>query len=70
MTTLSIQLSDKALASFKQLANQRGTTVEEVVQTALENVELNEASSPSMDDFKKAMRFVLDKNSELYKRLA
>ncbi|MEZ4686584.1 MAG: DNA-binding protein [Bacteroidia bacterium] len=71
MTTISIQLSEKTLASLRAIAASEGTSIEKVVETTLEKAVSNEVIvEPGRHEFEEAMRYVLDKNAELYKRLA
>jgi antitoxin FitA len=65
MTTLSISLSDDRQARLRSLAERAGLTVEEYLQRRVEKL----LDGPD-DAFNQAARYVLDKNAELYRRLA
>ena len=65
MTSLTINLSDEKLHQLQKIAEKRGITIEEVLQT-----KINEWLTPNLDDFNQVANYVLTKNAELYNRLA
>lgn len=65
MTSLTINLSDDKLYQLQEIAQERGMTTEQLLQT-----KINEWLTSNTDDFNKVTNYVLTKNSELYKRLA
>ncbi len=65
MTVLSIPLPEDRLAKLRELARAAGLSPEELVRARLE-----EWLSEPGDDFARAARYVLEKNAELYRRLA
>ncbi len=65
MRSLTINLSDDKLHKLQKIAKERGITVEEVVQT-----KINEWLTPNPEDFNQVANYVLTKNPELYNRLA
>lgn len=65
MTTITIPLSDERLERLKALAHQAGVSPEELARAGLE-----EWLGRSRQDFPQAARYVLEKNAELYRRLA
>lgn len=64
MTALKIELSEQRLAKLKGLAEESGTTPEALLQRCVEEW------LSKKDDFERAAAYVLQKNRELYKRLA
>ena len=65
MTSLTINLSDDKLRKLQKIAQEKGVTIEEVLQT-----KINEWLNPNPDNFNQVANYVLSKNAELYKRLA
>lgn len=65
MVTISIQLPDDKAERLTALADRLNTSVEELARSEL----LDLLAKPD-DDFLKAAEYVLQKNAELYRRLA
>ena len=65
MTNLTITLPDNQLEKLKQKAVFLGISPEELVLLSIQ-----ELIDRSDDDFKQATDYILNKNSELYRRLA
>lgn len=65
MTTLTITISEEQLTQLQALAAQSHLTPEELVQMSIE-----ELLSQSDEKFERVLNYVLQKNSELYHRLA
>jgi predicted transcriptional regulator len=65
MTTITISLSEEHLDRLRALAQQRQVSAEELARAALE-----EWLAQPREDFAAAARYVLQKNAELYRRLA
>jgi hypothetical protein len=65
MTTISIPLSDERFFRLKELADGAKVSPEELVRASIE-----EWLSRPADDFVQAANYVLQKNAELYRRLA
>jgi predicted transcriptional regulator len=65
MTTITIALSEERLQKLKELARAANLTPEELARASLE-----EWLSRPKDDFARAANYVLQKNAELYRRLA
>lgn len=65
VTTITIPLSEEHLKQLRALAWEAGVSPEELVRAALE-----EWLTRPRDDFQQAARYVLQKNAELYRRLA
>jgi antitoxin FitA len=65
MTAVTITLSDDRVDRLRELAAQRGLSVEELLRTCVER--WLERPDP---DFAQAAQYVLHKNAELYRRLA
>jgi predicted transcriptional regulator len=65
MTTITIPISDERLQRLKELAQEARVTPEELVRVSVE-----EWLSRPKDDFAAVARYVLQKNAELYRRLA
>jgi hypothetical protein len=65
MTTIAIPLSDERVALLRQQAEREGLAPEEFLRRRVEQL---------LDDseirFREAATYVLDKNAELYRRLA
>ena len=64
MKTLELELPDEVASKIEDAARQRGVSVEELVQTSIEEKLLRDSR------FDAAASFVLEKNAELYRRLA
>jgi hypothetical protein len=65
MTTITSPLSEQQLERLKEMAEQVGVSPEELARASLEDW-LNRPR----EDFHEAARYVLQKNAELYRRLA
>jgi predicted transcriptional regulator len=65
MTAITIPISEDRLERLKQLAEQTGVSPEELARAGLE-----EWLRRPREDFVQAARNVLQKNAELYRRLA
>ena len=65
MTVISIPLSDERLAQLQAWATQAGLTPEEFLRRRVEQL----LDRPD-DQFRQAANYVLEKNAELYRRLA
>jgi predicted DNA-binding protein len=65
MPLLTISLLDEPMARLQELAHKAGATPEELVQASVEKW-----LSKQKEDFTHAAEYVLEKNAELYQRLA
>jgi hypothetical protein len=65
MSTLVISLPEDRLRKLEGIARQLGIAPEELVRASIEEL----LARPD-DDFRRALDFVIDKNAELYRRLA
>ena len=65
MTTITITLPDEQLRELKKTATQLKVTPEELVRVSIE-----ELLTRPEEAFQRAVDYVLNKNAELYKRLA
>ena len=65
MTTLVITLSDDRLTKLKEIATRLGVSPEDLVRASVEEL----VTRPE-DAFERVVEYVLDKNAELYRRLA
>lgn len=65
MSTITVTLRDDDLLQIRKLAQGSGTTPEEWLRTSIEAVLANPRS-----DFEQASAYVLEKNADLYRRLA
>ncbi|BAY91541.1 MULTISPECIES: hypothetical protein [unclassified Tolypothrix] len=65
MNTITIQIPDEHLLKLQQRATRLGISIEELVLIGVEEL-LNQPET----SFPDAMDYVLNKNAELYKRLA
>ncbi|BAZ01225.1 hypothetical protein NIES37_52240 [Tolypothrix tenuis PCC 7101] len=65
MNTITINIPDEYLLKLQQKATHLGISVEELVLMGVEEL-LNQPET----SFQDAMNYVLNKNAELYKRLA
>lgn len=65
MTTISVPLEDRELDELKQRASDLGVAPETLAHRAIQ-----ELLKRSDQEFQVAMEYVLEKNKELYQRLA
>ncbi len=65
MSTLTINLTDDRLRALQKLSNRLKVSPEELVRLSIEDI----LTRPE-ETFQSAMDYVLEKNSELYQRLA
>lgn len=65
MTSILVPISEENLEALKQRAIQYNIAPEKLVQAAID-----ELLSRREDKFKRAIEYVLEKNKELYQRLA
>ena len=65
MVTITVTLSEDRLQKLNELAKQFRVAPEELLRVSVE-----ELVARPQADFQKALEFVLEKNKELYKRLA
>jgi predicted transcriptional regulator len=65
MTTITISLPDDRLQKLKEIAAQFSVAPEELVRVSIE-----ELLTRPEEDFRRALEYVLNKNAELYRRLA
>jgi antitoxin FitA len=65
MTTISIPLSDERMVQLQKWAEQSGLTPEEFLRRRVEQL-----LEPLDEQFRQAAAYVLQKNTELYQRLA
>jgi antitoxin FitA len=65
MTAITVPLSEERLAQLRDLAQRTGVSPEELARAGLEDW----LRQPRRD-FAEAARYVLQKNAELYRRLA
>jgi antitoxin FitA len=65
MSTITITLSDERLLRLRELAKEAKLAPEDLVRASVE-----EWLSRPKDDFARAANYVLQKNAELYRRLA
>ena len=65
MTTITISLPDDRLQKLKEIATRFSIAPEELVRVSVE-----ELLTRPEEDFRRALEYVLDKNAELYRRLA
>lgn len=65
MTTITVQLDDSKAALLHEKAQKYGLTPDQFVSASIEDL----LSQPE-PDFEEAVKKVLSKNKELYKRLA
>jgi hypothetical protein len=64
MKTLEIQLPDETASKIEEAAQQRGISVEQLLQVSVEEKIQRDAQ------FERAVGKVLEKNAELYRRLS
>jgi len=65
MSSITIEISEEKLVRLSELAARLGVSMEELARFSLEDL----IERPE-DDFGRAARYVLQKNDELYRRLA
>jgi antitoxin FitA len=65
MTAITVPLPEERLDQLRQMARQAGVSPEELARASLEDW-----LRQPRDDFAQAARYVLQKNAELYRRLA
>ncbi len=65
MTKLTISIPDEQWSHLQELARQTGLSPEELIQT-----NIHELVEKSKREFDKAVEYLLNKNKELYRRLA
>ncbi len=65
MTTITVPLADEELAELKKRASNYGVAPEALAHSAIQ-----EMLKRSDQEFQRAMDYVLQKNKELYQRLA
>ena len=65
MSSITVSLPDKHLEKLKEVASRLGVTTEELVRFSIEDI----LAQPD-ETTQKAIRIVLNKNAELYQRLA
>ena len=65
MSTITITLSDERLLRLRELAKEAKLAPEDLIRASIE-----EWLSRPKDDFARAANYVLQKNAELYRRLA
>jgi len=65
MTTITISLPDDRLQKLKEIATRFSVAPEELVRVSIE-----ELLTRPEEDFRRALEYVLNKNAELYRRLA
>lgn len=65
MSTITISVSDDRLSKLREVAARLNITPEDLVR-----VSIDELLARPDDAFEKVASYVLDKNSELYRRLA
>lgn len=65
MTTLTVSLPDEPMLRLKELAIEAGVAPEELLHASIV-----EWLARPKDDFAQAASYVLNKNAELYRRLA
>jgi hypothetical protein len=66
LTTITIPLPEERLEQLRELARRANVSPEELARAALEDW----LRPGGRDDFIQAARYVLQKNAELYRRLA
>ncbi|MBK7896743.1 MAG: hypothetical protein WAS33_05430 [Candidatus Promineifilaceae bacterium] len=65
MTSITVALSDDLMGKLEDLAKRHNVAPEDLVRASVEEL----VASPE-EDFQDALEYVLEKNKELYKRLA
>jgi antitoxin FitA len=66
VNTITVALPDDRLLKLKEKAAQLGVSPEELVRFTIEEL----LARPTDESFKQAVAYVLQKNAELYHRLA
>jgi hypothetical protein len=65
MTTITVPIPDECLSRLREVASSLKVAPEDLVLVSIE-----ELLARPEDSFRRAMEYVLDKNAELYQRLA
>jgi antitoxin FitA len=65
MITITVTLSEDRLQKLQDLAKQFNIPMEELLRVSFE-----ELVARPQEDFQKALEYILDKNKDLYQRLA
>ncbi len=65
MNTITIELPNERLKKLREMSSKFGVSMEDLVRVSVEDM----LSRPE-EQFRKAAQYVLEKNTELYKRLA
>jgi hypothetical protein len=65
MTNITISISDDRMQKLREKANHFQVAPEELVRVSLEDLLMRPE-----EDFRQALEYVLNKNAELYQRLA
>jgi predicted transcriptional regulator len=65
MDAITISLSNDDLVKLREIADRHGITPEELARVSIE-----ELLTRPEDEFQRTVDFVLEKNAELYRRLA
>jgi hypothetical protein len=65
METITITVTDERLTRLKEIASDYNVSVEELIHLSIENLLLQPEA-----DFQQAADYALEKNRELYRRLA
>jgi hypothetical protein len=66
VNTITISLPEDRLEALQKLAERLRVTPEDLVRTSIESL----LACPDDEEFRRAVQYVLDKNTELYRRLA
>ena len=65
MTSLTISLPDEIIAQLNELAQKHNISTEELIRASVQEL----VSTPE-EQFESSLDYLLEKNAELYKRLA
>ncbi|MBM4045894.1 MAG: DNA-binding protein [Planctomycetes bacterium] len=65
MSNITVPIPDGHLVKLREIADHLHVTPEELVRVSIE-----ELLSRPEDDFQRAVKYVVEKNAELYRRLA
>lgn len=65
MTTITVPLPEERMEQLREMARRAGVPLEELARASLEDW-----LRQPREDFERAARYVLQKNAELYRRLA
>jgi len=65
MTTLTVTIDDRKAVALKDIAKHFGLPLEDLLMASIENL----VSQPN-EEFEQTVKQVLNKNKELYRRLA